>query len=54
VEQNILDDLGFSLDLIYLASAIGGQETCSARSASPELEEMEKMLQAVLNSSGAD
>jgi len=53
VEQDTLEDLGFSLDLIYLANGLG-QDQCSTRPTPPEVEEMEKMLEAVLNSANAD
>jgi len=48
VEQNTLDSLGFSLDLIYLASGLGGEDTPSTSRRAPEVEELEQMLRAVL------
>jgi hypothetical protein len=55
VEQDTLQDLGFSLDLIYLASGLGSQDSHScARSTPHEVEELEEMLRAVLASAEAE
>jgi len=48
VEQHTLDSLGFSLDLVYLASGLGGQDAASSSRPTPEVEELEQMLRAVL------
>jgi hypothetical protein len=55
VEQDILEDLGFSLDLIYLASGLGCNDShCGASSTPPEVEELEVMLRAVLASAESE
>jgi len=49
VEQDTLDDIGFSLDLIYMANGLGcDQQDCVRPSAPPEVAQLEEMLQAVL------
>jgi len=54
VEQDTLQDLGFSLDLIYLASGLGCQDSHSCAPSAPrQIEELEAMLQAVLASAEA-
>jgi len=55
VEQDTLEDLGFSLDLIYLASGLGCHDADGcAPSAPPEVEELEQMLRAVLISAESE
>jgi hypothetical protein len=54
VEQDTLEDLGFSLDLIYLASSLECHSHCYAPSTPPEVEELEVMLRAVLASADAE
>jgi len=55
VEQDTLEYLGFSLDLIYLSSGLGGHDShSSVRSNPPEIEEMEEMLRAVLVSAESE
>ncbi len=47
VEQKTLDELGFSLDLAHMCTGTGFHDS-SVRSASPEVEELEAMVQAVI------
>jgi hypothetical protein len=55
VEQDTIEDLGFSLDLIYLASGLGCQDSNScARSTPCEVEELEEMMRAVLASAESE
>ena len=55
VEQDTLEDLGFSLDLIYLASGLGCRDShCCTPSTPPEVEELEQMLRAVLASAESE
>jgi hypothetical protein len=55
VEQDTLEDLGFSLDLIYLASGLGCRDShCCNPYTPPEVEELEQMLRAVLASAESD
>jgi len=51
VEQDTLEDLAFSLDLIYLANGLGCHDShCGPHSTPPEVEELEAMMRAVLTS----
>ena len=55
VEQDTLENLGFSLDLIYMATGLGCQDSYSgAQSAPPEVGELEEMLRAVLATAEAE
>jgi hypothetical protein len=55
VEQDTLEDLGFSLDLIYLASGLESRDSHSCpRSTTREVEELEEMMRAVLASAEAE
>jgi hypothetical protein len=49
VEQEILEELGFSLDLARLATGLGSHDaSCGTRSTPPEVNELEEMVRAVL------
>jgi hypothetical protein len=49
VEQEILENLGFSLDMARLATGMGTREAfCGTPAIPPEVEELEQMVRAVL------
>jgi hypothetical protein len=54
VEQDTLEDLAFSLDLMYLANGLGFAAAGHAASTPAELEELEAMMRAVITSADSD
>ena len=55
VEQDTLDNLGFSLDLMYLAAGLDSDDApASDRTMPPQVEELEQLLRAVITSAGAE
>lgn len=55
MDQDILDNTGFSLDLIYMAKALGCQNSlCTNPTGSPEAEQLEELLRAVLTAAEAE
>ena len=50
MEQELLEELGFSLDLARLATGLGSHDVSySTRSVHPEVEELEQMVRAVIS-----
>ena len=55
MEQDTLDNLGFSLDLMYLAAGLDYDDAPSAdRTLPPQVEELEQLLRAVIISADAE
>ncbi len=54
VEQDTLEDLAFSLDLMYLANGLGFADAGHTGSTPAELEELEAMMRAVITSANTD
>jgi hypothetical protein len=49
VEQEILEELGFSLDLARLATGLGSHDaSCGTRATPPEVDALEEMVRAVI------
>ncbi len=54
MEQDTLEDLGFSLDLMYLANGLGFADAPGPTTTPAELEELEAMMRAVITSANLD
>jgi hypothetical protein len=54
VNQDTLEELGFGLDLMYLALGLESHDFPKERSVPPEVEELEATLRAVLSRANAE
>jgi hypothetical protein len=49
VDQETLEDLGFSLELARLTTGVGFHDaSCAVRTTSPEVDQFEEMVRAVI------